>query len=165
MTRPAVPGPAWPRAVADALAAPAGARWYRVALKVNPYDYHGRSAPHTKFPDEQSYNGATVSACRQWHIELIAITDHWRIRTAEGLARAAEASGITVLPGFEAVSSEGIHLLVLLSAAPDMTRWTLPSECAAVPRDAHLASRATSTGDRPLRGRNITGSRCLKPAL
>ncbi|MGH8575296.1 MAG: PHP domain-containing protein, partial [Gammaproteobacteria bacterium] len=115
MTQPAVPDPgaSWPDVVADALAAPAGARWYQVALQVNPYGYHGRSAPSIKSPDEPSYNKAIVRACRQGKIELIAITDHWRVRTAEGLARAAEEAGIVVLPGFEAVSSEGIHLLVL----------------------------------------------------
>ncbi|MGH4013386.1 MAG: UvrD-helicase domain-containing protein [Pseudonocardiaceae bacterium] len=74
--------------MADALAAPVGARWHRVALQVNPYGYHGRSAPKTKFSDEQSYNEAIVGACRQRNIELIAITDHWCVRTAEGLAYA-----------------------------------------------------------------------------
>ncbi|MGH3941341.1 MAG: TrlF family AAA-like ATPase [Pseudonocardiaceae bacterium] len=115
MTQPAVPGPgvSWPDIVADALAAPAGARWHRVALQVNPYGYQGMSAPSAKFPDEQSYNEAIVRACRQGNIELIAITDHWCVRTSEGLARAAQDAGIMVLPGFEAVSSEGIHLLVL----------------------------------------------------
>ncbi|MGH3797514.1 MAG: TrlF family AAA-like ATPase [Pseudonocardiaceae bacterium] len=115
MTQPAVSGPggSWPDVVADALAAPAGARWHRVALQVNPYGYHGRSAPSTRFSDDQSYNEAIVRACRQGNIELIAITDHWAVRTAEGLTRAAEEAGIVVLPGFEAVSSEGIHLLVL----------------------------------------------------
>lgn len=115
MTQPAAPRPSasWPGVVEDALTAPAGARWHRVALQVNPYGYRGKSAPRTKFPDEQSYNEAIVRACRQWDIELIAITDHWCVRTAEGLAHAAEDAGIVVLPGFEAVSSEGIHLLVL----------------------------------------------------
>lgn len=115
MTQPAAPIPAtsWPRVVADALAAPAGARWHRVSLQVNPYGYKGMSAPNKKFPDEQSYNEAIVGACRQWNIELIAITDHWSVKTAKGLAQAAERAGIVVLPGFEAVSSEGIHLLVL----------------------------------------------------
>lgn len=115
MTQPAAPisATSWPRVVADALEAPAGARWHRVALQVNPYGYKGRSAPSKKFPDEQSYNEAIVGACRQWNIELIAITDHWCAKTAEGLAQAAERAGIVVLPGFEAVSREGIHLLVL----------------------------------------------------
>jgi hypothetical protein len=115
MTQPAVPIPAtsWPRVVADALEAPAGARWHRVALQVNPYGYHGSPAPSTDFPDEQSYNEAIVRACRQWNIELIAITDHWCVQTAESLTQGAERAGIVVLPGFEAVSREGIHLLVL----------------------------------------------------
>lgn len=115
MTHPAalIPVTSLPRVVADAPETPAGARWRRVALQVNPYSYHGRSAPSTGFPDEQSYNEAIVRACRQSNIELIAITDHWRVRTAEGLAQAAESAGIVVLPGFEAVAGEGIHLLVL----------------------------------------------------
>ncbi|MGH3854436.1 MAG: TrlF family AAA-like ATPase [Pseudonocardiaceae bacterium] len=115
MTQPVAPGPAvsWPRAVADALAAPEGARWHRVALQVNPYGYRGSPSPSTNFPDEQSYNEAIVHTCRALNIELIAITDHWRVDTAEGLAQAAEAAGVVVLPGFEAVSSEGVHLLVL----------------------------------------------------
>ncbi len=115
MTQPTIPIPttSWPRVVADALEAPAGARWHQVSLQVNPYGYKGMSAPSKRFPDEQSYNEAIVSACRQWDIELIAITDHWCVKTAEGLAQAAERAGIVVLPGFEAVSSEGIHLLVL----------------------------------------------------
>ncbi|MGH3921474.1 MAG: TrlF family AAA-like ATPase [Pseudonocardiaceae bacterium] len=80
---------------------------------MNPYGYKGMSAPSKRFPDEQSYNEAIISACRQWDIELIAITDHWCVKTAEGLAQAAQRAGIVVLPGFEAVSSEGIHILVL----------------------------------------------------
>ncbi|MGH3830595.1 MAG: PHP domain-containing protein [Pseudonocardiaceae bacterium] len=103
----------WPRAVADALAAPEGARWHRVALQVNPYGYRGAPPLSTDFPDEQSYNEAIVHTFRELDIELIAITDHWRVDTTEGLAQAAEAAGVVVLPGFEAVSSAGVHLLVL----------------------------------------------------
>ena len=115
MTTPAVPRPvaSWPDAVEDALETRAGARWHRVALQVNPYGYRGSSAPKNKFPDEQSYNEAIVRACARLEIDLIAITDHWCVRTAEALAKAAEAAGTVVLPGFEAVTSEGIHLLVL----------------------------------------------------
>ena len=103
----------WPDAVEEALAAPAGARWHRVALQVNPYGYYGASAPKNRFPDEQSYNEAIVRACAELTIDLIAITDHWRVRSGEGLAKAAEDAGTVVLPGFEAVSGEGVHLLVL----------------------------------------------------
>jgi hypothetical protein len=103
----------WPDAVEEALAAPEGARWRRVALQVNPYSYHGASAPKNRFPDEQGYNEAIVRACIELEIDLIAITDHWRVRSAEGLAKAAEEVGIVVLPGFEAVSGEGVHVLVL----------------------------------------------------
>lgn len=115
MTKPAVSAASWPPAVQEALAAPAGASWHRVALQVNPYGYRGSSQPSNRFPDERSYNEAIVRACLDAEptIDLIAITDHWRARSAEALTKAAEDAGIVVLPGFEAVSSEGIHLLVL----------------------------------------------------
>src|SRR3546814_18754303 len=44
---------------------------------------------------------------------MIAITDHWCVDTAAGLLAAAEARGIVALPGFEANTSEGVHLLVI----------------------------------------------------
>jgi DNA repair ATPase RecN len=46
-------------------------------------------------------------------IELIAVTDHWSIDSAESLLRAASDAGIIALPGFEANTREGVHLLVL----------------------------------------------------
>lgn len=103
----------WPDAVEEALGSHGGASWHRVALQVNPYGYRGSSQPSNTVSDEQAYNDAIVGACRDAGIDLIAITDHWRVQTADGLAKAAENAGIVVLPGFEAVSSEGIHMLVL----------------------------------------------------
>ena len=103
----------WPDAVEEALDSPGGAKWHRVALQVNPYGYQGASAPKNSFPDEQSYNEAIVRTCHELDIDLIAIMDHWCVRTAEGLAKAAEDAGIVALPGFEGVTSEGVHVLVL----------------------------------------------------
>jgi hypothetical protein len=89
------------------------AKWIRAALQVNPYSYHGRNSPSTHFPDEQSYNAALIQALQGLKISMIAITDHWCVDSALGLGRDAEAAGIAVLPGFEANTSEGIHLLVI----------------------------------------------------
>src|SRR5262249_51106811 len=44
---------------------------------------------------------------------VVGITDHFRIATARGLADALTAAGVDVLIGFEASSSEGVHLLCL----------------------------------------------------
>ncbi|SHT80078.1 ATPase involved in DNA repair [Mycobacteroides abscessus subsp. abscessus] len=85
----------------------------RAALQVNPFLYQGRNAPSTKFPDEASYNQALIAECKNQNIEIIAITDHWCVDSAQDLIKYAEQEGITALPGFEAVSNEGIHLLVI----------------------------------------------------
>nr|WP_198950221.1 hypothetical protein [Kineosporia sp. A_224] len=46
-------------------------------------------------------------------IRMIAITDHWCVDSAASLISAAEVRGIVALPGFEANTSEGVHLLVI----------------------------------------------------
>ena len=86
-----------------------GASWHRVALQVNPYTYRGGSQPSNRFEDERRYNEAIVRACLDAEptIDLIAIADHWRARSAESLAKAAEDAGIVVLPGFEAGFQRG----------------------------------------------------------
>lgn len=93
-----------------------GARWMRAALQVNPYEYKGRGAPSTKFSDEATYNQALIAECKAQNIEIIAITDHWCVDSAQGLIDYATQQGVTALPGFEAVSSEGVHLLVIFES-------------------------------------------------
>lgn len=105
--------PTLPAQLSSALARPRGARFYRAALQVNPYDYVIRHAKGTVFADESSYNEAIVAACLAQKIEAIAITDHFRASSSAGLAGAARDAGIAVLPGFEAVSKEGVHFLCL----------------------------------------------------
>lgn len=90
-----------------------GARWMRAALQVNPYEYQGRGAPSTTFSDEATYNQALITECKAQKIEIIAVTDHWCVDSALQLIEDATSAGITALPGFEAVSSEGVHLLVI----------------------------------------------------
>ncbi len=96
-----------------------GAKWVRACLQVNPFGYKGRSAPSASFKDEDSYNTALLDRCCVVGIGLIAVTDHWCIDTAGSLIRAATSSGIVALPGFEANSAEGVHLLVLFEADTD----------------------------------------------
>jgi len=110
-----------PSPIADALTAPGGAIWHRVALQVNPYGYEGRRAPRHSFDDEAAYNNALVAECRRLGVDLIGITDHWRAESGVGLIEVAEAAGIVALPGFEAVSSEGIHLLILFERSTPLS--------------------------------------------
>lgn len=97
----------------------AGARWIRAALQVNPFGYTGRNSPSTTFPDEPAYNKAILDECVSAGIDLIAVTDHWCVDTARSLVDAAASRGITALPGFEANSAEGVHLLVLFEVGTD----------------------------------------------
>lgn len=87
----------------------------RGALQVNPYSYVGRNSAKNDptFASEDDFNRQFVDECLKLDIELLAITDHWNYRNSEKLARLARSEGICVLPGFEANSQEGIHILVI----------------------------------------------------
>lgn len=105
------------RLIHDALRRPSGARFYKTALQINPYNYGARTGRTPSFPDEASYNEAIVEACLREGVEVIAVTDHYRVRSSESLARAARDAGIKVFSGFEAATKEGIHLLVFFDEA------------------------------------------------
>lgn len=99
------------QALNEALKQPNGARFYRCALQVNPFAYHGRHGKQTSFQKEADYNAAIIEACRVNNIEAIAITDHFRVSDSAGLTTAARGAGIFVFGGFEAASNDGIHFL------------------------------------------------------
>lgn len=90
-----------------------GAHWIRAALQVNPFGYKGKTEPSQQYASEDDYNKVLLDQCNALGIRMIAITDHWCVDTAAGLITAAEARGVVALPGFEANTSEGVHLLVL----------------------------------------------------
>lgn len=90
-----------------------GARWVRVSLQVNPFKYQGKNSPSNNFESESQYNEAILQQCESLGIEIIAITDHWNVDSAQSLIKAASEKNIVALPGFEANTAEGIHLLVI----------------------------------------------------
>ncbi|HOI74478.1 MAG TPA: hypothetical protein PLO63_10055 [Syntrophales bacterium] len=98
----------------DALSKPNGARFFRCALQVNPFEYVVRHSKETLYKDEASYNVAIIQACIDEGIEVIAVTDHYRIKSSEKLIEAARKEGLYAFPGFEAVTKEGVHFLCLL---------------------------------------------------
>ena len=103
----------WPESIQEAVCRVGGARFYRCAFQVNPFEYfarHGQAPPAT---DEPSYNEAIVQACLAEGIEVIAVTDHYRVKTAADLTKASRDAGLVVFPAFEAVSKDGVHLLCL----------------------------------------------------
>lgn len=91
----------------------AGARFYSCALQVNPFAYLARHAKKTSFGDESAYNAAMTASCLQNGVEVVGLTDHYRVKTTRSLADAMRAAGIVVLPGFEAVTKDGVHFLCL----------------------------------------------------
>jgi hypothetical protein len=103
----------WPEPIAGALERAGGARFYRCALQVNPFEYHGRHGRTPTFSDEASYNDALVDECLAQGIEVLAVADHYRVKSAESLWKAASAAGITVFPAFEAMTKDGVHLICL----------------------------------------------------
>lgn len=137
-----------------------GAHWIRAALQVNPFSYEGRNAPKNHFADEDAYNTALLDECEALDIKLIGITDHWCVDSAAGLIEAAAKRDIVALPGFEANSSEGIHILVLFEAnTPVATVNAAIGRCGAVPGCANgttgeayatIMERMTAAGALPI---------------
>src|SRR5713226_4476030 len=90
-----------PSEIAEAVRKSAGARFYRCALQVNPFSYVARHAKQTPYKTEGEYNAAIVAACLKHNVEVVAITDHFRVAASYGLANALRAANIHVLLGFE----------------------------------------------------------------
>lgn len=105
--------------LAEALSLPDGARFYRCALQVNPFAYHGRHGKQSEFKTEDAYNAAIIAACHEYGIEAIAVTDHYRVDDSWGLIHAARHAGIFAFGGFEAASKDGVHFLCLYDPGKD----------------------------------------------
>lgn len=103
----------------SALELPNGARFYRCALQVNPFAYLERHNKQTSFQSEADYNSAIVETCLELGIEVIGVTDHYRVRDSANLVRAARDAGIHAFSGFEAVTKDGVHFLCLFDPDKD----------------------------------------------
>lgn len=56
-------------------------------------------------------------------IDLIAITDHNASANVHAVQKAAEGTGLTVLPGMEVQTREDVHLICLFASLPDLETW------------------------------------------
>src|SRR5260370_890590 len=124
-----------------ALKLPDGARFYRCALQVNPFAYLSRHSKKTSFQTETEYNAAIVSACQELGIEVIGVTDHYRVQESKGLVQAARAAGLFAFTGFEAVTKDGVHLLCLFDPDKDNVLERFIGECG-----VHDTNTASPTG-------------------
>lgn len=57
------------------------------------------------------------------HIDIIAITDHNASANVRAVQKAADGTGLTVLPGMEVQSHEDVHLLCLFASLADLEAW------------------------------------------
>jgi len=112
-----------------ALELPNGARFYRCAMQINPFSYLSRYSKQTSFKTEAEYNAAIIAACHEAEIEVIGVTDHYRVQESMSLVQAARAAGIFAFSGFEAVTKDGIHFLCLFDPDKDSTLERFIGEC------------------------------------
>ncbi len=125
-----------------ALKLPNGARFYRCALQLNPFAYLNRHSKQTTFRTEADYNAAIIAACQEARIEVIGITDHFRVEESVGLVQAARAAGLFAFSGFEAVTKDGVHFLCLFDPDKDNVLERFIGECG-----IHDTSAVSPTGN------------------
>ena len=112
-----------------ALELPHGARFHRCALQINPFAYLERHNKESVFTSENDYNEAIVEACLNTGIEVIAVTDHYRVKQSASLVRAARDAGVFAFSGFEAVTKDGVHFLCLFDPDKDEFLERFIGEC------------------------------------
>ena len=112
-----------------ALNLPNGARFYRCALQVNPFPYLETHKKATPFKSEDEYNKAIIETCLEIGIEVIAVTDHYRVKHSASLVRAARNANLYAFSGFEAVTKDGVHFLCLFDPDKDEVLERFIGEC------------------------------------
>ena len=94
-----------------------GAVYHRCALQINPHDYQATFRGQEAGLDEETYAEALVATALDLGVTVMAVTDHNSARGVPAIRNIASDRGITVFPGFELKSAEGIHVLCIY--APD----------------------------------------------
>ena len=64
-----------------------------------------------------------LERAQELSLTLIAVTDHNSAENAPAMLRAAEGTGITVLPGMEVQTREEVHMLCLFDVLEQVARW------------------------------------------
>ena len=101
--------------IATARLLPSGARFFRCALQVNPHHYATTFQGQTSRGNPPAHAQAIVDKAVEIGVSVLAVTDHNDVRGVDAFRDAADGRGITVLPGFELATAEGIHVLCIYS--------------------------------------------------
>ena len=99
--------------ISRALKLPRGATFRRCALQVNPFGYGAQFRGQTNGTDAELHAKAIVEKAVEIGISVLAITNHNNASGVIPFQEAAAGTGITIFPGFELYSSEGIHILCI----------------------------------------------------
>ena len=91
----------------------AGAEFHRCAFQVNPHHYAGTYRGQASALDEAGYARALADKAAELGVTVLAVTDHNHVGGVEAIRAAAREQGISVFPGFELTSTEGVHVLCL----------------------------------------------------
>lgn len=97
----------------EARALPKDAKFYRCAFQVNPASYAAKFRGNGHGLDERTYVQKLLDKCVELDIEVIAVTDHNDAGSIALFREEAKPRNITVFPGFEVASSEGVHVLCI----------------------------------------------------
>ena len=92
---------------------PAGAVFHRCALQVNPRHYAGTYRGQKTGGDTESHANAIIEKAVELGVSVLAVTDHNSVRDVSAFRSAAEGREVTIFPGFELSSVEGIHVLCI----------------------------------------------------
>ena len=85
----------------------------------NPFAYLESHKKATRFKSELEYNRAIVATCLEVGIEVIAVTDYYRVKHSASLVRLARSANLHAFSGFEAVTKDGVHFLCLFDPDRD----------------------------------------------
>ena len=94
-------------------AAPVGAVFHRCALQVNPHHYGEMFRGLQTDGDPRSHAEAIVAEAVNIGISVLAVTDHNSAGGVPAFQAAAQSCKVTIFPGFELSSSEGVHVLCI----------------------------------------------------
>ena len=100
-------------AIAKALKLPSGAKFHRCALQVNPHSYVSKFRGRSNATDAETHAKAIVDKAAEIGVSVLAVTNHNDVSGVAPFREAAAPFGITLFPGFELTSSEGIHILCI----------------------------------------------------
>ena len=80
---------------------------------MNPGHYRQTYRGESINSDDQSYAQAVIKKAAEIGVSVLAITDHNNVEGVSAFKDAAVDYDITIFPGFEITSSEGIHILCI----------------------------------------------------